>query len=89
LGDTELKEKGLKDPINDLKLDLIKHPELISEEPVLGGTMGFYEDSIQIITKRWVLASFEDGHIGGHILLEYTVSDEGVISWQVIDSYLD
>ena len=52
--------------------------------------MGFYsEDNIWILTKKWALALFEDGHIGGYILLEYTVSDNGEISWKVIDSYLD
>ena len=86
----DLKEQGLTDPINDLKSDLIKHPELIPYKSVLGGTMGFYsKDNIWILTEKWVLALFEDGHVGGHILLEYTVSDKGEISWKVIGSYLD
>lgn len=86
----ELKKKGLKDPIKDLKTDLMKHPELIPYPGVLGGTMGFYfEDKIWILTKKWVLAWFDDGHIGGYILLEYKVSDDGEVSWKVIDSYLD
>ncbi|MBZ9571788.1 hypothetical protein KJA15_00380 [Patescibacteria group bacterium] len=86
----ELKKKGLIDPVNDLKSDLMQHSELIPYEGILGGTMGFYsKDNIWILTKKWVLAWFEDGHIGGYMLLEYTVSDGGEITWKVIDSYLD
>ncbi len=80
----------VKYPIKYLKLDLVKHPELITYKGVLGGTMGFYfENKIWVLTDKWVLAWFEDGHVGGYILLEYTVSDDGKISWKVIDSYLD
>jgi hypothetical protein len=85
----ELKRKGLKDPVKDIALDLMRHDELIPYEGVLGGKMGFYsEEGIWILTERWVLAYFEDGHIGGYMLLEYEVSSDGKISWRVIDSYL-
>ena len=86
----ELKRKGLHDPVHDITVDLMRHTELIPYEGVLGGTMGFYsEDMIHVLTKRWVLASFEDGHIGGKMLLEYQVSGGGEITWSVIDSYLN
>ena len=85
----ELKRKGLRDPVHDITADLMGHSELIPYEGVLGGTMGFYsEDMIHVLTARWVLAAFEDGHIGGNMLLEYRVSGEGEITWSVIDSYL-
>jgi len=90
-GDVEmLKEKGLRAPIQDIKADLMKHRELIPYEGVLGGKMGFYdENGIQILDSRWVLADFEDGHIAGRMLLEYQVSNEGQISWKVLNSYLE
>lgn len=85
-----LKKNGLQDPIKDIISDLMKHKELIPYKGVLGGTMGFYhERNMHILTSKWVFASFDDGHIGGNMLLEYQVSDEGKISWRVIDSYLD
>jgi len=85
-----LKRKGLQDPIKDIITDLMKYNELIPYEGTLGGTMGFYhEDNIHILSPKWVFASFEDGHTGGHMLLEYQVSNEGTISWKVIDSYLE
>lgn len=67
--------------------DLLKHPELIPYEAVLGGVMSFYKETTDVLSDRWVFAYFEDGHINGNMLLEYSVKN-GVISWKVIDSYL-
>jgi len=72
-----------------LKSDLRKHPELIPYDGVLGGTMGFYDSKgIRVLSGRWVFAGFDDGHINGYMLLSYRLND-GKISWEVIDSYLD
>lgn len=85
----ELKEMGLADPVNDLKADLKSHPELIPYKGRLGGTMGFrFPDKIYIASSQWVLAYFEDGHVGGMVLLKFAVSDKGLISWKVADSFL-
>lgn len=85
-----LQKHGLSDPEEDLIADLMKHSELIPYEGVMGGTMGFYSPhDIHILSSRWVLAAFEDGHIGGHMLLEYRVDPGGKIHWRVIVAYLD
>ncbi len=77
-----LKERGLANPIADLKADLAKHRELIPYEGVLGGTMGFYSDAdVHVLNDRWVFARFEDGHVGGFALLEYAVKD-GHVTWK-------
>jgi len=84
------KQKGLKDPQKDIIADLAKHSELIPYEGVLGGTMGFYfPERIWLLTEKWALAYFEDGHIPGYMLLKYEVSDNGEISWKVVASYLE
>ncbi|MFI5372954.1 MAG: hypothetical protein ACHQ52_15470, partial [Candidatus Eisenbacteria bacterium] len=73
----------------DLKVDLMKHPELIPYPGVEGGTMGFYSaDWIRILGGRWVFARFEDGHIGGTMLLEYQVRN-GHITWKRIAAARD
>ncbi len=82
----QLKRKGLADPIQDLAVDLVKHPELIPMEPVLGGTMDFWRDAVMVLGPGRVRAEFEDGHIGGHMILEYQVSDSGKISWTVLEA---
>ena len=91
MGDiSRLQKQGLVDPEEDLIADLIQHRELIPYEGVMGGTMGFYsKKDIHVLTSRWVLASFEDGHIGGNMLLEYSVSPGGKIHWRVIVASLD
>jgi seryl-tRNA synthetase len=85
----QLKQKGLKDPVKDLKLDLMKRKDLIPYKGVLGGTMNFYsEENIYIISSKWAVAHFDDGHINGIILLEYKVQKDGKIRWYVVDSFL-
>lgn len=84
-----LKKKGLKDPVKDIVANLLKHHELIPYKGVLGGTMRFLMDGIHVLTPKWVFASFEDGHILGHMLLEYKVSNDGKISWKVVAAYLE
>ena len=83
-----LESEGYNGQLKDIVLDLMKHNELIPYDGVLGGTMKFYdENSIQVLTDRWVFANFEDGHMHGYMLLRYNIN-EGKISWEVIDSYL-
>lgn len=80
-----LKDCGLEDPVTDVAHDLKKHPEFIPYKAVLGGTMRFH--NVYVLTPQWVLANFDDGHIGGDMLLEYNVS-EGTISWRIVASYV-
>lgn len=84
----QLKAKGLSDPVRDLQADLAGQPELIPQEGVLGGTMHFYQDEIYVLTNRWVLAYYEDGHISGYAWMQYAVKPGGHITWIMLDSYL-
>jgi hypothetical protein len=85
----EMKRRGLKEPVKDIISDLMQHRELIPYEGSLGGTMNFYSESqIRILTKKWVLAYFEDGHNGGYILFEYEVTKGGRIKWKALASYM-
>jgi len=85
-----LKKKGLKNPVNDIIVDLVKHNEFIPYQGVLGGKMGFYsEKDIYVVSTKLVRASFDDGHTGGWMLLEYQVTDKNKISWKVLESYLE
>jgi hypothetical protein len=83
----ELERKGLTGGPDEVVADLLKHTELIPYEGVLGGKMAFFKANTYVISDKWVLAYFEDGHINGNMLLSYSVKN-GNISWKVIDSYL-
>jgi len=85
----QMKKKGLKDPVKDIISDLRQHRELIPYKGTMGGTMNFYsEEQILVLTKKWVLAYFEDGHICGYLLLEYEVTKDGKIEWKALASYI-
>jgi len=79
-------EQGLRNPINDLVADLMKHNELIPCEGSAGGTPGFYSPNrIAVLSRDHVIADFEDGHDEGTIELTFIVS-RGTISWKVVRS---
>ena len=81
----EMKEKGLSNPVQDIISDLQTHRELIPYKGILGGKAGFYDkNKIWVLTNKWVLAYFDDGHFSGYILLEYLVDDNGKITWKRI-----
>ena len=79
-----LREKGLTDPVGDLRRDLMAHPELIPINATPGVAMRFEYDSIAILSTRWVYAAFEDGHSGARCPLSYHVEPGGQISWKYI-----
>jgi hypothetical protein len=83
----ELERRGIKIGPNQVIDDLLKHNELIPFKGVLGGRMAFLREKVFVISDKWVLAYFEDGHINGNMLLSYSVKN-GKISWKVIDSHL-
>ncbi|PKM96455.1 MAG: hypothetical protein CVU84_01720 [Firmicutes bacterium HGW-Firmicutes-1] len=81
-----LKKKGIND-INIILKDLLLHLELIPYDGTLGGTMNFF--NIYILNDKWVYARFEDGHIQGYGIYEFTIDEDQKISWKIIDTILD
>lgn len=66
----------------DIEMDLAEKPEMIGFDGVLGGTMFFW--SIHLLNDQWVYAEFEDGHIDGSGIYEYTIDENGLITWKNI-----
>lgn len=86
----ELERKGLRDPVMSLKSDLMSHPELIPYEGTMGGTMRFPRPaSIILLPGGYAHARFEDGHMSGACLLEFTVRPGGAIQWKRITARMD
>lgn len=77
----KLETQGILD-YKTIEMDLAKKPELIGFDGVLGGTMFFW--SIHLLNDQWVYAEFEDGHIGGTGIYEYTIEENGMITWKNI-----
>lgn len=82
-----LDNKGFQSEIKDIESNLLNRSDLIPYEGILGGIMHFHEDGIHVVTDKWVVASFGDGHMEGYMILSYDLNDEK-ITWKVIDSYL-
>lgn len=72
----------------ELLSDLENNYELIPFEAILGGKMQYLPSESSVISSKWVLGYFEDGHIFGYSLLQYNIEDKNNIKWKVIDSYL-
>ena len=84
-----LARAGLNDPVHTLVRDLQGHPELIPPGD-LGGTMGFYDSTqIHVLNERWVYAYFEDGHIAGYGLFEFSISDGNRVRWKRVSTFID
>lgn len=80
----ELSKLGLNKDM--VAKDLVEHPELIPFEGVLGGTMSF--SKVYLINYKYAFARFDDGHIVGYGLYEYSIDDDKGISWKLIKGEL-
>lgn len=78
VGIEALRQKGLKDPLADLHASLQQRTDLIPMPGVLGGTQAFREFSL--VANTFVVVTFDDGHIGGVMVLKYTV-ENGQVTW--------
>ncbi|HEY9559619.1 MAG TPA: hypothetical protein VIR29_02390 [Anseongella sp.] len=77
------KKKGLNNPEKELLNSLYRQQDLIPREGVLGGTMKIW--NAVLLGRHWAIAYFEDGHVGGNMILKHTV-EEGNIQWQILDN---
>lgn len=80
----EFIRKGIKEPEEYIKKALIEQPELLPAQGVLGGTMHFVK--IEVLSEKWVIAQYEDGHVMGKALYSYDLEKDGTISFQLIDA---
>ena len=79
-----LKKKGINDPETFISERLSRRTDLIPDKPVLGGQMSF--SRISLLGDRWAIAAYEDGHVGGQLLLRYSLRDTA-IQWKVMDHF--
>lgn len=79
-----LQQKGIDDPEGYIEKSLREKPELIPLKPVLGGTMRFV--NVQVLGRHWVIAEYEDGHILGRTIYEYTIDQDGDVLFKELVS---
>lgn len=62
---------------------------IIPIKGVLGGKMYWLPESSILLNDKFVFASFEDGHIAGFALLQYSFEAQGQVTWKVIETYME
>ncbi len=79
-------QQATDDATEALAVALLRSPDLIPFEAPVGGVFYFLEDSVEVLSDRYVYAACEDGHVMCHMLLAYERNGDDV-SFQVIDGY--
>lgn len=77
-------EKGIRNPKKAIEDALRGKPELIPLEAVLGGTMRF--GNIEILSDKWVIADYDDGHVTGRSLYKYKLNQNKKFEFELLDS---
>ena len=78
----KLRELGVEDPENFIKNALLESKEIIPMDAVLGGTMHF--NNVQLLGDKWIIADFEDGHVYGKAIFEYTIIERHNLNFKII-----
>lgn len=81
----DLRAQGLTEPVADLVQALQERSDLIPYPGVLGGTMAFDPPEGWVISRPWILVSFNDGHVGGRAIYHYTVAD-GKVEFTLVEA---
>ena len=81
----KLRKKGLEDPYQALIDDLTGEPVISLEEVTGLSHPNFnYRDRVCILSDHRAVGEFQDDLSLGRALLSYDVTDEGWITWKVI-----
>lgn len=81
-GENALK-RGIENPEEFIETSLRNKPELIPMDAVLGGTMRF--GNVQLLSDKWLIADFNDGHIEGKGLYKYTFKNDGSLEFKLLE----
>ena len=76
------KYEGIEDPEGFIKNQLQNQPDKIPLSPVLGGNMEFRK--IDIISEKWLLAIYDDGHVQGKAIMQYELQPDGSVKYTVV-----
>lgn len=76
--------KGIENPEEHIEISLQERPELIPLKPILGGKMMF--GKIQVLSDKWVIADYSDGHILGSTIYLYKLNKNNKLEFKILDS---
>lgn len=76
-------QRGIKNPEEFIETSFRNKPDLIPMDGVLGGTMRY--GNVQILSDKWLIADFNDGHIEGKGLYKYTFKTDGSLEFKLLE----
>lgn len=83
-----LAQNGFASP--SLLIDTLSdESDLIPVKGILGGTMYWIPQNSILLNDKFVFAAFEDGHVAGFALLQYSLKGQGEVTWKIIETYMD
>ena len=77
---------GISNPKEYIENSLRQKPELIPIRGELGGKMNF--GNIEILSSKWLIAEFDDGHIHGKGIYEYNLNKNGELDFKLLSSMI-
>lgn len=77
-------ESGISNPAEFIEKEFRKRTELIPSKAVLGGTMHF--GTIQLLSREWLIADFNDGHIQGRAIYSYKLNEKGQLEFELLNA---
>ncbi|WP_051935864.1 hypothetical protein [Salegentibacter sp. Hel_I_6] len=72
----------LNNPESLIVESLKRNTQIIPEKSVLGGEMRFVES--EILNERFIWATYEDGHIGGEAIFEYSLKKTDSVGFKLV-----
>lgn len=73
---------GIENPEAYIKNSLRENPSVIPMKAVLGGTMHF--NNMELLGDKWLIADFEDGHVYGKAIFEYSIVAKDKLRFKVV-----
>lgn len=80
----QLISNGIENPEEFIEEQLRSNPEIIPLKAVLGGTMRF--GNIQLLSSKWIIANYDDGHIQGKAIFKYSLNNKGQLEFELLSS---
>lgn len=75
---------SIENPGEYIETALKEQPDKIPMKPEVGGKMEFRK--VEVISEDWVLATYDDGHVQGRSIYEYTLEPDGSMKFEVVAS---
>lgn len=77
-------ENGISNPAVFIEKEFRERTELIPTKAVMGGTMRF--GNIQLLSREWLIADFNDGHIEGRAIYSYKLNKNGQLEFELLNA---